>query len=232
MSLAGHDSDEAFTPEPGSPYSSSVFDKVSFLLKLRERGFRDTAMLRAFELVSREMFAPRRYADLARRDMALPLPCGQVMTAPFSVARLLTALEIAPAHTVLEIGTGSGYVTALLSHLAREVTTVERYRTLAIEAQAKLTAIERRNVALFHDDGLAFAPGQPFDRILVHGSLTGASDRFIRLLSPGGRLVCVYGTADESKLTTFMRQADGEVTTREAGILRLAPLTPGIAAVL
>lgn len=231
MSLAGHDSDEAFTPEPGSPYSSSVFDKVSFLLKLRERGFRDTAMLRAFERVSREMFAPRRYADLARRDMALPLPCGQVMTAPFSVARLLTALEVAPTHRVLEIGTGSGYVAALLSHLAREVTTVERYRTLAIEAQAKLTAIERRNVALFHDDGLAFAPGQSFDRILVHGCLA-QPDHFIRLLSPDGRLVCVYGPPDKMKLTSFLHHADGEVATLEAGILRLAPLTRGIAAVL
>ena len=101
---------------------------------LRARGIRDTTVLRAMELVPREIFAPpRRFTDLARKDVALPLPCGQTMTVPRTVASMLVALGVEPHHRVLEIGTGSGYVTALLARLGREVVSVERFGTLAEE---------------------------------------------------------------------------------------------------
>src|SRR5690348_8618515 len=99
--VAGKEDDE---PRPGSPYARSALDRLSFTLKLREKGFRDTALLRAFELAPRESFAPRRYADLARRDLALPLPCGQTMTAPLRLARLLKVAGIESHHRVLDVG--------------------------------------------------------------------------------------------------------------------------------
>src|SRR5688500_18776411 len=113
-------------------------EAAAFVLALRARNIRDTAVLRAMERLPRELFAPRRFADLSRRDLALPLPCGQTMTAPATVATMLAALEARPGQRVLEIGTGSGYVTALLAQLGCRVHTFERYATLAESAVERL----------------------------------------------------------------------------------------------
>ncbi|MGL5735446.1 MAG: protein-L-isoaspartate O-methyltransferase family protein, partial [Beijerinckiaceae bacterium] len=137
-----------------SPFARTAEDKISLIMRLRDAGYRDTALLRAFELVSRATFAPRRCADLAMRDMALPLPCGQIMTAPLTVARMLAALQVMPHHRVLEIGTGSGYVTALLARMAQEVVTVERYHALQQEAAAKLMGQGIVNIQCLLTDGL------------------------------------------------------------------------------
>ena len=89
-------------------------ETAAFLLNLRSRGIRDVAILRAMELAPRDMFAPRRFADLARSDVALPLPCGQTMTSPMQLALMLRELAVSRQHRVLEIGAGSGYLTAVL----------------------------------------------------------------------------------------------------------------------
>lgn len=88
---------------------------VAFLLALRERGIRDTALLRAMELAPRDLFAPRRFSDLARADISLPLSCGQTMTAPGIIARMLLALKVTSEHRVFEVGSGSG-MSRLFSH--------------------------------------------------------------------------------------------------------------------
>jgi hypothetical protein len=111
---------------------------VAFLLSLRAQGVRDLTVLRAMERVSRERFAPSRFADLARQDVSVPLPCGQTMTAPHTVASLLTALEMQPSARVLEVGTGSGYVSTLLAAMGGEVVSLERYRTLALAAHERV----------------------------------------------------------------------------------------------
>ena len=113
---------------------------AAFVLSLRARGVFDRAVLSAMERVPREVFAPRRYADLARSDVALPLACGQTMTSPAVVAAMLAALDVRPGHRVLEVGTGSGYVTALLSRMGAEVHSVERRATLAESASHRLAS--------------------------------------------------------------------------------------------
>src|SRR4051812_10872315 len=111
-------------------------EAAAFILALRPRGVRNTAVLGAMERARRELFAPRRFADLARTDVALPLPCGQTMTAPSVVAAMLSAL--APeGGRALEIGTGSGWVTAVLARSGCRVCTVERYATLAESAAGR-----------------------------------------------------------------------------------------------
>src|SRR4051812_26461567 len=110
--------------EGGRGTEAAAVETASFILSLRARGIHDTALLRAMELVPREVFAPRRFADLARTDVALPLPCGQTMTAPRTVATMIAALGIAPGQRILEIGTGSGYVTALLAQMGADVLSV------------------------------------------------------------------------------------------------------------
>src|SRR4051795_12809209 len=108
---------------------TQAVETAAFVLALRARGVRNTAVLGAMERARRELFAPRRFADLARTDVALPLPCGQTMTAPSVVAAMLVALGAESGGRALEIGTGSGWVTAALVKLGCRVHTVERYAT-------------------------------------------------------------------------------------------------------
>ena len=201
------------------------------MLAMRGRGVRDTAILRAMERVPRERFAPAHLRHHARRDIALPLPCGQTMTAPTTIAAMLAALALRPGHRVFEIGTGSGYVTALLASLgAGEIRSVERYATLAEDARDRLAA-EGCGAEVTTADGLGEVAGR-YDRILVNGTLTGLPPRLAEALMPGGRLVGVVGRPETGRLVTAERGPDGALAHRLGPKLRLAPMTPGRAAVL
>ena len=134
---------------------------MSFVLRLRARGLADVAVLRALETVPRHLFVPHLYADLAWRDIALPIACGQTMSEPFTLARVMEALRVAPGHRVLEVGAGSGYATAILARLGAEVVSFERYRTLATEASVRLRELGFANARVIHGDGLA--PHEGFD---------------------------------------------------------------------
>lgn len=206
---------------------------ASFLLALRARGIRDTAVLRAMELVPREVFAPRRFADLARKDVALPLPCGQTMTAPKTVATMLVALGVEPHHRVLEIGTGSGYVTALLARLGREVVSVERFDTLAESAFGHLTAAGiGKGVRIETGDGLALRPRERFDRILLNGAASAIPPTVTSLLAPEGRLVGALSIDGIPRLHRTDRPAQGDMCEELGGALRLSPLLSGVAQAL
>jgi protein-L-isoaspartate(D-aspartate) O-methyltransferase len=219
-------------PDQGQPFARSTLDRLGVTLKLRERGFRDTALLRAFELAPRETFAPRRYADLARRDMALPLPCGQTMTAPLQLARLVTLAAIAPGHRVLEIGAGSGYLGAILAHLAAEVVAIERYRSLAIEAEGKLRGAGLSNVAVLHADGLARQARGVFDRIVVDGRLADWPESLVASLAPGGRIVAAIGEARNAQFATLDLGPDGAREERRYEPVDSGPIVSGLAGAL
>src|SRR5918912_3976017 len=133
-------------------------EKMMFQLTLRRRGISDQAVLRTMEEVPRELFVDEADRDGAYRDSALPIACGQTISQPFVVAYMTEQLQLRPVHRVLEIGTGSGYQAAVLSKIAREVVTVERYRTLASAAQARLTTIGCKNVDVIVGDGMLGAP--------------------------------------------------------------------------
>src|SRR4030088_68277 len=111
---------------------------MQFLLSLRRRGITDAAVLRAMDEVPREHFVEAAFMDTAYADQALPIACGQTISQPYVVAYMTEQLEVEPDHRVLEVGTGSGYQTAVLSQLAAEGTSAERYRTLADTARARL----------------------------------------------------------------------------------------------
>ncbi|MBD2748682.1 methyltransferase domain-containing protein [Microvirga sp. BT688] len=205
---------------------------ASFILSLRAKGIRDTALLRAMELVPREVFAPRRFTDLARTDVALPLPCGQTMTGPATVAAMLLALGVQPGQRVLEVGTGSGYVTALLARLGAEVTSVERFNTLAAAAAQHLKIVEAGKVRLEVGDGLATRVRDRFDRILLNGARPELPEALMPLLGPGGRLVGALTVEGMPRLVKVERNADGELTQSLGAQLRISPLVTGIAATL
>lgn len=203
---------------------------AAFVLALRERGVRDTATLRAMERVPRERFAPARFRDHARRDVALPLPCGATMTAPTIVAAMLTALAVAPGARILEIGTGSGYVTALLVSLGGAgVRSLERYATLADHARVALGAEAVANATIEIADGLSGdAAGEGvYDRILVNGACRAMPVHLAAALGPGGRLVGALSTEAGPRLLVVERDAAGNLAHRVGKAARLAALIPG-----
>ena len=143
--------------------------KMMFQLNLRRRGISDQAVLRAMEEIPREMFVETADRDDAYRDGALGIACGQTISQPFVVAYMTEQLQLQKHHRVLEIGTGSGYQAAILSRLAREVVSVERYRTLADAARERLRTLGYTNVTVIAGDGFAGVPElAPFDLSLIH----------------------------------------------------------------
>jgi protein-L-isoaspartate(D-aspartate) O-methyltransferase len=219
--------------DAGARAEEEAIGAASFVLALRASGIRDTAVLRAMELVPRDIFAPRRFADLARKDVALPLPCGQTMTAPKIVATMLVALGAEPEHRILEIGTGSGYVTALLTRLGRQVVSVERFGALAESAAGHLAATGlSKGVKIEMGDGLAPRPRERFDRILLNGSTNRVPPTVTALLAPGGRLVGAMTIDGLPRLLRIERLASGELVEEQGGALRISPLLAGTAQAL
>ena len=202
---------------------------AAFVMALRGRGLRDTAILRAMEQVPREPFAPAAHRAQARRDIALPLPCGASMTAPTLVAQMLALLRVEPGQRVLEIGTGSGYATALLAKLgAGAVLSLERYATLAREAAVRLS--DQSEIHVVQADGLApELPDGGFDRILVHGSVEAVPPHWRAALEPGGRLVTGLSPDGRCRIATL---ASPEAEPELGPPTRLAALVPGLARVL
>lgn len=208
------------------PAAKAAFEeRAALLLSVRQAGVRDISVMRAIEAVPREVFAPYKFRDLANRNMALPLGCGQTMSRPAELGRRIEALRIGRGHRVLEVGTGSGYGTAILARLAREVVSLERYETLAIEAARRLTAIPVANATALHGDGLAPARtlGE-FDRILVEAALDSAPTALLQMLAPGGSLV--YARREPASGEAPPRQRLIKVDRIEGGEMREADLGP------
>src|SRR5260370_37832050 len=141
--------------------------RMEFLLTRRRRGIADAAVLRALDEVPREEFVTPNYGDAAYADQALPIDCGQTISQPYVVAYMTEQLEVGPEHHVLEVGTGSGYQVAVLSRLARDVVSVERYRTLAEAARRRLEKLRYHTVPVGLGAGLAVLPAYgPYDRLI------------------------------------------------------------------
>ncbi|HEY0633872.1 MAG TPA: protein-L-isoaspartate O-methyltransferase [Gammaproteobacteria bacterium] len=172
----------------------------------------DQRLLDLLVRVPREDFVPPRYRKLAFADIEIPLDHGEVMMQPRLEARLLQALDIQPNDRILEIGTGSGYVTALLAHLGRHVLSIELHAELIEQARQRLARHGITNVNLVHEDAAAgwSGGGVPFDVILLTGSVPELPDAFRKLLTIGGRLVAVVGTAPIMEATLVTRLGETE----------------------
>ena len=159
-------------------------------MALRNRGIRDTSVLAAMERVPREIFVDQAFAAQAYADQSLPIECGQTISQPFVVAYMTEKLRIDDRMKVLEIGTGSGYQTAVLSHLCRRVYTIERYRTLLQDAELRFQQLGLSNVTAMVGDGTKGWPAQaPFDRIIVTAAAREIPRTLVEQLKPDGILV-------------------------------------------
>jgi protein-L-isoaspartate(D-aspartate) O-methyltransferase len=208
--------------------------KMSFLLGLRSSGLLDTASLKAFERISRTEFVGHQFADLALEDVSLPIPCGQTQTAPRLMARMLSALQASSSDRILEIGTGSGYMTALLSQIGLSVISIERFRSLSDAARTRFQRLGIHNVRIIHGDGSRGLPEDgPYDRILIHGALKGEIDPLIEQLTPGGQIVGILRVSRVAELTRWRkREGSRSVEIDHFGRLDLPVLADGISEVL
>lgn len=213
----------------GAPQATDDVERMEFQLALRRRGISNQAVLRAMEEVPRENFVGSDFAASAYADQALPIACGQTISQPFVVAYMTEQLEIEPQHRVLEIGTGSGYQAAVLSRLAREVVSIERYRTLADAARARLKALGYANVIVRLGDGMAGAPDlAPFDRIMVTAAAEDIPAVLVAQLVEGGKMILPLGPRHEAQyIVKLNKQSDGQLTREQLIAVRFVPLLPG-----
>lgn len=213
-------------------------ERAALLLALRQAGVRDISVMRAIENVPRDAFAPYRFRDLANRNMSLPIGCGQTMPRPAELARRLEALRIGRGHRVLEVGTGSGYAAAVMGQLCKEVTTLERFETLAIEAERRLVAQLVANVKPLYADGLN--PSRAlgfFDRIILQASVASAPQALIDLLNPGGVILYARraegpGQGARERLIKVERKEGNKLRESDLGPCHLGAATAGLAQAL
>jgi protein-L-isoaspartate(D-aspartate) O-methyltransferase len=201
---------------------------MQFLLTLRRRGIADQAVLRAMDEVPRERFVSREMARNAYADHAMPIDCGQTISQPYVVAYMTEQLGLLPHHRVLEVGTGSGYQAAVLSRLAREVLSIERYRTLAEQARGRLRDLGYDNVEVIVGDGLAGVPDRaPFDRILVTAAAEEVPQTLVDQLGEGGVMVLPVGSHDGPQYIVKLTRTAADLTRESLIGVRFVPLLPG-----
>ena len=196
--------------------------------QLRDRGIADKRVLDAMRRVPRHEFVAEGDRDQAYEDYPLPIGAGQTISQPYIVGLMLEGLELRPPDRVLEVGTGSGYATALLAELASEVVSVERHPSLAERAGALLARLGYSNVKVIVGDGaLGFPAGAPYNAILVSAAAPAVPPALLAQLAEGGRMVIPVGLADSQQLLLIhMREGKPHVTFRE--MCRFVPLVSGV----
>jgi len=212
------------------PASTSPPEKMMFQLTLRRRGISDQAVLRAMEEVPRETFVEEADRAEAYRDSALGIACGQTISQPFVVAYMTEQLKLQKPHRVLEIGTGSGYQAAILSRLVNQVLTIERFRTLADAARARLEKLGYYNIEVMLGDGFDVPAGVgQFDRIIVTAAMAQIPPKLLDLLEPEGILIAPVGPPHGVQtLVRVTRTAQG-FDRKELVDVRFVPALPGLA---
>jgi protein-L-isoaspartate(D-aspartate) O-methyltransferase len=191
---------------------------------LRERGITDLAVLHAIDLTPRHMFVPRAIYHRAYEDSALPIGNGQTISQPSVHARYLSALKLTGHERVLEIGTGSGYQTVLLSHLADQVFSIERMRELLDRARDAIRRVGARNISVLLGDGtLGWREYAPYDAILVSAGAAEVPRPLFEQLAEGGRILIPLGSREDQTLTVGTRRGDSLVR-RDIGPVRFVPL--------
>jgi protein-L-isoaspartate(D-aspartate) O-methyltransferase len=205
-----------------------ALQRADFVAALRQRGIRDERVLAAMAAVPREIFVEAPHVARAYADQALPIACGQTISQPYVVAAMTEALAVGDRDKVLEIGTGSGYQTAVLARLARRVYTIDRYRTLVAAAAARFGALGIPNITMMTADGMLGWPAQaPFDRIIVTAAGPELPPALVEQLKEGGILVAPIGPhGGEQRLCRFEKR-DGELSRTDLFGVRFVPLVAG-----
>lgn len=206
-------------------------DLVRLIMDLRRQGVTDARVLDAIEKTPRAAFVEESQRPFAYEDRPLPIGWGQTISQPFIVGLMTHALKLGERAKVLEIGTGSGYQTAILSKLALRVYTVERLRPLMKMAEQRFKDQRLSNIVTKHGDGYdGWAEQAPFDRILVAAAAPELPQKLIDQLKPGGILMCPVGPPDASQVLLRLTKHDGgHKEVDSLGFVAFVPMMQGVA---
>ncbi len=197
---------------------------------LKAQGVTDAAVLNAIATTPRDLFTPELFQERAFEDQALPIACGQTISQPYIVGMMTQALRIEKRSRVLEIGTGSGYQTTILSKLSRLVYSVERYRTLMSAAEDRFRQLGLTNVITrFGDGGQGWPEQAPFDRVMVTAAAPDVPRALLAQLKPNGVLVVPVGRGPVQDLNRYVGDGEGGFTVETLVEVRFVPLLDGVA---
>ncbi len=203
--------------------------KMRFLYALRSKGVTDARVLTAMERVDRGAFVKGLFAERAYEDTPLPIACGQTISQPSVVGLMTQALAVSPRDKVLEVGTGSGYQAAILSHLARRVYTVDRHRRLVREAETLFSVLGLTNITTLAGDGSHGLPDQaPFDRIIVTAAAEDPPGPLLAQLREGGIMVLPVGQSDTVQSLIKVTRMPHGYEYEELRPVRFVPLVEGL----
>jgi protein-L-isoaspartate(D-aspartate) O-methyltransferase len=199
--------------------------RSQLVAELQAKGIRDLAVLRAISQVPRHLFVPESVRHRAYEDSALPIAAGQTISQPWVQARSLELAKLTGHERVLEVGTGSGYQTALLSLCADQVFSVERIPSLAQAARNSLAQAGVRAVSILVGDGtLGWRPYAPYDVIIVSAASPEVPRPLVEQLAPGGRLIVPVGDRDSQILSFITKDQTGQVAAQTVSDVRFVPL--------
>ena len=198
----------------------------TLLAQLRQQGIDNERLLKAIEDVPRERFVDEAFEHKAWENVALPIGSGQTISQPYTVAKMTALLELTPTSRVLEIGTGSGYQTAILAHLVEHVCSVERIKGLQWQAKRRLKQLDLHNVSTRHGDGWQGWPSRgPFDAIIVTAAPPEIPPELLSQLDEGGIMVLPVG--EEQQALKRIRRKGNEFVVDTVEAVRFVPLVKG-----
>jgi len=209
---------------PNKVQNISDEQRETLVQKLRERGITDEAVLQAIGVIRRELFISSAMRTRAYEDSPLPIDNGQTISQPFTVAFMTQALRLKRGDKILEIGTGSGYQAALLSHLGAHVFTVERHEVLSKQAQLLLSSLGYTVTHRTGDGTIGWNQYAPFDGILITAGAPDVPETLARQLTIGGRLIVPVGTEQEQTLYRVTRNAPEDWSVENLGPFKFVPL--------
>ena len=199
--------------------------KTMVVNQLRKRGIIDTAVLDAMSTVPRHRFVSRIYRSMAYTDNPLPIGHGQTISQPYVVALMTELLQLDRKHKVLEIGTGCGYQTAILSILSKKIITIEVLSSLSTKSRKRLTKLGYNNVDFHCADGKnGLSKEAPFDRILVSAAPETIPDELIEQLAPKGYMVIPVGSLYDQFIHIISKDKNGQVHIKKSTPVRFVPL--------
>ena len=203
--------------------------KMQFLFALRSSGITDKRVLTAMEKVDRGLFVKGLFADRAYEDTPLPIECGQTISQPSIVGIMTQALEVSARDKVLEIGTGSGYQSAILSHLARRIYTLERYKKLVSKAKQLFEKINLTNIFCVFCDGSYGLPEQaPFDKIILTAAAEDPPGPLMAQLKVGGTMILPVGQSGSVQSLVKVVRTDTQFNYQVIREVRFVPLVEGL----
>jgi len=189
--------------------------KIRLILELRESGISNSSVLSAIEKIPREKFISENYRNQAYENIALPIENNQTISQPYVVAKMTELLDVNLNHKVLEIGTGSGYQCAILSHLSRRVYTIERIKNLYDKSLSVFEKLNLTNIVAKYDDGNNGWEEQiPFDRIIFTAATDNISDKIFSHIDNGGIIVCPIVKKNKQVIVRY-RKINNEIITEE-----------------